>query len=166
MIELAIVVVVVTALVALIWAVRVVPRHRADVVERFGRYQRTVGQGLHPLIPFVERVRARVDLRDQIVGLSAQPVITSDNLLVSVDTVLRLRVVDPQTATYGTNDYLRAVEQLAVLTLRNVIGSLDLVRTLASREEIVRQLSEVLDETTGRWGVKVTRVEIKSIVPR
>lgn len=134
MIELAIVIVVVTALVALIRAVHVVPRHRADVVERFGRYQRTVGQGLHPLIPFVERVRARVDLRDQIVGLSAQPVITSDNLLVSVDTALRLKVVDPQAATYGINDYRRAVERSAVLTLREVIGSLDLGRTLASRE--------------------------------
>jgi regulator of protease activity HflC (stomatin/prohibitin superfamily) len=152
-------------LVAIMRSVRVVPQQRMYVVERLGKYQRTLTPGLNFLVPFVDAVRSKVDMREQVVSFPPQPVITSDNLVVSIDTVLYFRVTDPVKATYEIANFLQAIEQLTVTTLRNVIGSLDLERALTSREEINRHLSTVLDETTGRWGVKVTRVEIKAIEP-
>jgi len=152
-------------LVTVMRSVRVVPQQRMYVVERLGRYQRTLTPGLNFLVPFVDAVRAKVDMREQVVSFPPQPVITSDNLVVSIDTVLYFRVTDPVKATYEIANFLQAIEQLTVTTLRNVIGSLDLERALTSREEINRHLSGVLDETTGRWGIKVTRVEIKAIEP-
>ena len=116
-------------------------------------------------MPFIDAVRTKVDMREQVVSFPPQPVITSDNLVVSIDTVLYFKVVDPVRATYEIANFLQAIEQLTVTTLRNVIGSLDLETALTSREEINRHLSGVLDETTGRWGIKVTRVEIKAIEP-
>ncbi|HEU4423507.1 MAG TPA: SPFH domain-containing protein [Pilimelia sp.] len=151
--------------VTLVRSVRIVPQQRMDVVERLGRYQRTLRPGLNLLVPFIEAVRTKVDMREQVVSFPPQPVITSDNLVVSIDTVLYFKVVDPVRATYEIANFLQAIEQLTVTTLRNVIGSLDLERALTSREEINRHLSGVLDETTGRWGIKVTRVEIKAIEP-
>ena len=136
-----------------------------DVVERLGKYKRTLSPGLNLLVPFIDAVRTKVDMREQVVSFPPQPVITSDNLVVSIDTVLYFKVVDPVRATYEIANFLQAIEQLTVTTLRNVIGSLDLERALTSREEINRHLSGVLDETTGRWGIKVTRVEIKAIEP-
>jgi len=153
------------AVVTLIRSVRVVPQQRMDVVERLGRYHRTLKPGLNLLVPFVDAVRTKVDMRERVVSFPPQPVITSDNLVVSIDTVLYYRVVDPVRATYEIADFLQAIEQLTVTTLRNVIGSMDLERALTSRDEINKHLSGVLDETTGRWGVKVTRVEIKAIEP-
>jgi regulator of protease activity HflC (stomatin/prohibitin superfamily) len=146
-------------------AVRVVPQQRMDVVERLGKYHRTLKPGLNVLVPFIDAVRTKVDMREQVVSFPPQPVITSDNLVVSIDTVLYFRAVDPVRATYEIANFLQAIEQLTVTTLRNVIGSLDLEKALTSREEINRHLSGVLDETTGRWGIKVTRVEIKAIEP-
>ncbi|MEQ4305491.1 SPFH domain-containing protein [Plantactinospora sp. B6F1] len=151
--------------VTLVRAVRIVPQQREDVVERLGRYKRTLNPGLNLLVPFVDAVRTKVDMREQVVSFPPQPVITSDNLVVSIDTVLYFKVVDSVKATYEISNFLQAIEQLTVTTLRNVIGSLDLERALTSREEINRHLSGVLDETTGRWGIKVTRVEIKAIEP-
>ncbi|MFC0530741.1 SPFH domain-containing protein [Phytohabitans kaempferiae] len=151
--------------ITLIRAVRIVPQQRNFVVERLGRYQRTLRPGLNVLVPFIDSVRTKVDLREQVVSFPPQPVITSDNLVVSIDTVLYFKVVDPVRATYEISNFLQAIEQLTVTTLRNVIGSLDLEKALTSREEINRHLSGVLDETTGRWGIKVTRVEIKAIEP-
>jgi regulator of protease activity HflC (stomatin/prohibitin superfamily) len=151
--------------VTMMRAVRVVPQQRMDVVERLGRYQRTLKPGLNILVPFIDAIRTKVDMREQVVSFPPQPVITSDNLVVSIDTVLYFKVVDPVRATYEIANFLQAIEQLTVTTLRNVIGSLDLERALTSREEINRHLSGVLDETTGRWGIKVTRVEIKAIEP-
>ncbi|MEJ3745377.1 SPFH domain-containing protein [Actinomycetes bacterium KLBMP 9797] len=151
--------------VTLIRAVRIVPQQRNFVVERLGRYQRTLTPGLNLLVPFIDSVRTKVDLREQVVSFPPQPVITSDNLVVSIDTVLYFKVIDPVKATYEIANFLQAIEQLTVTTLRNVIGSLDLEKALTSREEINRHLSGVLDETTGRWGIKVTRVEIKAIEP-
>ncbi|EWM68771.1 MULTISPECIES: SPFH domain-containing protein [Micromonospora] len=151
--------------VTLFKAVRIVPQQRQDVVERLGRYKRTLNPGLNLLVPFVDAVRTKVDMREQVVSFPPQPVITSDNLVVSIDTVLYFKVVDSVRATYEISNFLQAIEQLTVTTLRNVIGSLDLERALTSREEINRHLSGVLDETTGRWGIKVTRVEIKAIEP-
>jgi regulator of protease activity HflC (stomatin/prohibitin superfamily) len=152
-------------LITVMRSVRVVPQQRMYVVERLGKYQRTLTPGLNFLVPFVDAVRSKVDMREQVVSFPPQPVITSDNLVVSIDTVLYFRVTEPVKATYEIANFLQAIEQLTVTTLRNVIGSLDLERALTSREEINRHLSTVLDETTGRWGVKVTRVEIKAIEP-
>jgi regulator of protease activity HflC (stomatin/prohibitin superfamily) len=153
------------AVITLVRSVRIVPQQRMDVVERLGKYKRTLSPGLNLLVPFVDAVRTKVDMREQVVSFPPQPVITSDNLVVSIDTVLYFKVVDPVRATYEISNFLQAIEQLTVTTLRNVIGSLDLERALTSREEINRHLSSVLDETTGRWGIKVTRVEIKAIEP-
>jgi regulator of protease activity HflC (stomatin/prohibitin superfamily) len=153
------------AVITLVRAIRIVPQQRMDVVERLGRYKKTLNPGLNVLVPFVDAVRTKVDMREQVVSFPPQPVITSDNLVVSIDTVLYFKVVDPVRATYEIANFLQAIEQLTVTTLRNVIGSLDLERALTSREEINRHLSGVLDETTGRWGIKVTRVEIKAIEP-
>jgi len=158
-------VVAIIVIVVLLRSVRVVPQQRMDVVERLGKYQRTLKPGLNLLVPFIDAVRTKVDMREQVVSFPPQPVITSDNLVVSIDTVLYFKVVDPVRATYEIANFLQAIEQLTVTTLRNVIGSLDLEKALTSREEINRHLSSVLDETTGRWGIKVTRVEIKAIEP-
>jgi regulator of protease activity HflC (stomatin/prohibitin superfamily) len=157
--------VVLLVIVSISKALRVVPQQRMDVVERLGRYQRTLKPGLNALVPYLDSVRTKVDMREQVVSFPPQPVITSDNLVVSIDTVLYFRVVDPVRATYEIANFLQAIEQLTVTTLRNVIGSFDLEKALTSREEINRHLSGVLDETTGRWGIKVTRVEIKAIEP-
>ncbi|GAA1792678.1 SPFH domain-containing protein [Luedemannella flava] len=146
-------------------SVRVVPQQQMNVVERLGKYQRTLTPGLNILVPYLDKIRTKVDMREQVVSFPPQPVITSDNLVVSIDTVLYFKVVDPVRATYEIANFLQAIEQLTVTTLRNVIGSMDLEKALTSREEVNRHLSTVLDETTGRWGVKVTRVEIKAIEP-
>jgi len=151
--------------IALVRAVRIVPQTVALLVERLGRYNRTLDAGLHLLIPFVDRVRAAVDLREQVVSFPPQPVITSDNLVVSIDTVLYFQVTDPKSAVYEIANYIMGIEQLTVTTLRNVIGSMDLEQTLTSRDQINGQLRGVLDEATGKWGIRVNRVELKSIDP-
>jgi regulator of protease activity HflC (stomatin/prohibitin superfamily) len=146
-------------------AVRIVPQASSQIVERLGRYSRTLDAGLHLLIPFVDRVRSTVDLREQVVSFPPQPVITSDNLVVSIDTVIYFQPTDPKAATYEIFNYIQGIEQLTVTTLRNVIGSLDLEQTLTSRDNINAQLRGVLDEATGRWGIRVNRVELKAIDP-
>ncbi|MEE6286073.1 SPFH domain-containing protein [Georgenia sp. MJ173] len=149
-----------------IWrAVRIVPQAVALIVERLGKFNTVMYAGLHFLIPFVDRVRAGVDLREQVVSFPPQPVITSDNLVVSIDTVIYFQVTDPKAATYEIANYITGIEQLTVTTLRNVIGSMDLEQTLTSRDQINGQLRGVLDEATGRWGIRVNRVELKSIDP-
>jgi regulator of protease activity HflC (stomatin/prohibitin superfamily) len=152
-------------IIALVRAVRIVPQTVALIIERLGRYHRTLDAGLHLLIPFVDRVRASVDLREQVVSFPPQPVITSDNLVVSIDTVLYFQVTDPKSAVYEIANYIMGIEQLTVTTLRNVIGSMDLEQTLTSRDQINGQLRGVLDEATGKWGIRVNRVELKSIDP-
>ncbi|MGZ4603181.1 MAG: SPFH domain-containing protein [Kineosporiaceae bacterium] len=146
-------------------AVRVVPQASAVIVERLGRYSRTLEPGLHFLIPFVDRPRANVDLREQVVSFPPQPVITSDNLVVNIDTVIYFQPTDPKAAVYEIANYIQGIEQLTVTTLRNVIGSLDLEQTLTGRDQINNQLRGVLDEATGRWGIRVNRVELKAIDP-
>lgn len=152
-------------IVALSRSIRVVPQAVALIIERLGRYQTTYHAGLHFLIPFVDKVRAGVDLREQVVSFEPQPVITSDNLVVSIDTVIYFTVTDPKDATYEIANYITGIEQLTVTTLRNVIGSMDLEQTLTSRDQINGQLRGVLDEATGRWGIRVNRVELKAIDP-
>ncbi|MDR1392639.1 MAG: SPFH/Band 7/PHB domain protein [Bifidobacteriaceae bacterium] len=146
-------------------AVRIVPQTRAMLVERLGRFHRTMEAGFHMLVPFVDRVRAVVDLREQVVSFPPQPVITSDNLVVSIDTVIYFQVTNPKDAVYEIANYITGIEQLTVTTLRNVIGSMDLEQTLTSRDQINGQLRGVLDEATGRWGIRVQRVELKAIDP-
>ncbi len=150
---------------ALAKAVRIVPQATALIIERLGRYSKTFEPGLHLLIPFIDKVRAGVDLREQVVSFPPQPVITSDNLVVSIDTVIYFQVTEPKSAVYEIANYITGIEQLTVTTLRNVVGSMDLEQTLTSRDQINGQLRGVLDEATGRWGVRVNRVELKSIEP-
>lgn len=135
------------------------------VVERLGRFQRTLTPGLTVLIPFVDRIRERVDMREQVASFPPQPVITEDNLVVSIDTVVYFQVTDPKAATYEISSFILGIEQLTVTTLRNVIGSMDLEKTLTSRDSINSQLRGVLDEATGKWGIRVNRVELKAIDP-
>jgi regulator of protease activity HflC (stomatin/prohibitin superfamily) len=146
-------------------AVRIVPQARARNVERLGRYSRTLQPGLSFVIPFIDRVYSAIDLREQVVSFQPQPVITEDNLVVEIDTVLYFQVTDPRAAAYEIASYLQGVEQLTVTTLRNVVGSMDLESTLTSRDTINSQLRGVLDEATGKWGLRVNRVEIKAIDP-
>jgi regulator of protease activity HflC (stomatin/prohibitin superfamily) len=152
-------------LVTIVRAVRVVPQASSIIVERLGRYSRTLDPGLHFLVPFVDRARAVVDLREQVVSFPPQPVITSDNLVVNIDTVIYFQPTDPKSAVYEIANYIQGIEQLTVTTLRNVIGSLDLEQTLTGRDQINAQLRGVLDEATGRWGIRVNRVELKAIDP-
>jgi regulator of protease activity HflC (stomatin/prohibitin superfamily) len=159
------VVVAVLVLLTLARTIRIVPQARAGVVERFGRYQRTVNAGLTVIVPFIDRLRPLIDLREQVVSFPPQPVITEDNLVVNIDTVIYFQVTDARAATYEIANYIQAIEQLTVTTLRNVIGGLALERTLTSRDEINNQLRGVLDEATGRWGIRVGRVELKAIDP-
>jgi len=158
-------VVLVIVLIVLSRTVRIVPQAHAGLVERLGRYQRTLDAGLSLLIPFVDRLRPLVDLREQVVSFPPQPVITEDNLVVEIDTVVYYQVTDPKAATYEIADYIAGIEQLTVTTLRNVIGGMDLEITLTSRDQINGQLRGVLDEATGKWGIRVNRVELKAIDP-
>jgi regulator of protease activity HflC (stomatin/prohibitin superfamily) len=158
-------VVVVLVLVVVVRSVRIVPQARAGVIERLGRYQRTCSAGLNLLTPFIDRMRPLIDLREQVVSFPPQPVITEDNLVVSIDTVIYFQVTEPRSATYEIANYIQAIEQLTVTTLRNVVGGMDLEATLTSRDQINGQLRGVLDEATGKWGVRVNRVEIKAIDP-
>src|SRR5215217_3329413 len=146
-------------------AVRIVPQARRYNVERFGRYRTTLQPGLNFIIPLADRINTKLDVREQVFSSQPKPVITEDNLVVNIDTVLYYQITDPRAAAYEIADYLQAIDQLTVTTLRNVIGSMDLEQTLTSREEINTRLRIVLDEATGKWGIRVNRVEIKAIDP-
>jgi regulator of protease activity HflC (stomatin/prohibitin superfamily) len=156
---------VVLVLVTLAKSVRIVPQARAAVVERLGRYYRTLVPGLTVVIPFVDKVGRMIDLREQVVSFPPQPVITEDNLVVNIDTVIYFQVTDPRAASYEINNYIHAIEQLTVTTLRNVIGGMNLEQTLTSRDQINGQLRGQLDDATGKWGIRVNRVELKAIDP-
>jgi regulator of protease activity HflC (stomatin/prohibitin superfamily) len=146
-------------------SVRIVPQAREGIVERLGRYSRTLKPGLHVLIPFLDRLKPLVDMREQVVNFPPQPVITEDNVTISIDTVLYFRVEDPVRASYAVANLIMAIEQLVTTTLRNVIGSLSLEETLTSRDKINQELRIVLDDATGPWGIRVSRIELKSIDP-
>ena len=153
------------AIVVIVRTVRIVPQQTSLIIERLGRFSRTLEGGLHFLIPFVDKVRANVDLREQVVSFPPQPVITSDNLVVNIDTVIYYTVIDSRAAVYEIANFIQGIEQLTVTTLRNVIGSLDLEQTLTSRDQINGTLRGALDEATGKWGIRVNRVELKAIDP-
>jgi regulator of protease activity HflC (stomatin/prohibitin superfamily) len=163
-----IIIVAVIALVVLLTvyrSVRIIPQAKARNVERFGRYRKTLEPGMNFIIPFVDRVKAEIDLREQVVAFTGQPVITEDNLVVLIDTILFFQVTDPRAADYEIVDYVGAIEQITATMLRSVIGSMDLEQTLTSRDKINTQLRGVLDDASGKWGIRVTRVEIKAIDP-
>ncbi|HEY1573926.1 MAG TPA: SPFH domain-containing protein [Pseudonocardiaceae bacterium] len=160
-----IIVVVIVVLIIAVKSVMVVPQAQAAVIERLGRYRTTAAPGMNFLAPFLDRVRARIDLREQVVSFPPQPVITEDNLTVSIDTVVYFQVTNPQAAVYEISNYIVGVEQLTTTTLRNLVGGMSLEQTLTSRDQINQQLRGVLDEATGRWGIRVARVELKAIDP-
>ena len=159
------VVICIAVLLTVVRSVRIIPQARARNVERFGRYRKTLEPGMAFIIPFVDRVKATIDLREQVVSFEGQSVITEDNLVVVINTVLFFQVTDPKAADYEIVDYIGAIEQLTATMLRSVIGSMDLEQTLTSRDKINTLLRGVLDDASGKWGIRVTRVEIKAIDP-
>jgi len=159
------VIVAVVVLAALARTVRIVPQAKAGLVERLGRYNRTLSAGVAIVVPFIDRLRPLIDLREQVVSFQPQPVITEDNLVVNIDTVLYFQITDPKAASYEVQNYIQAIEQLTVTTLRNVIGGMELEECLTSRDQVNGQLRGVLDEATGKWGIRVNRVELKAIDP-
>jgi regulator of protease activity HflC (stomatin/prohibitin superfamily) len=161
----AAVIVVILMFVFVAKTVRIVPQARARNIERFGRYRKTLQPGMNFIIPFVDRVKPLIDLREQVVAFKGQPVITEDNLVVLIDTVLFFQVTDPRAADYEIVDYIQAIEQITATMLRSVIGNMDLEETLTSRDKINTMLRGVLDDASGKWGLRVTRVEIKAIDP-
>ena len=158
-------VLVVFAAIIVAKSIALIPQAEAAVIERLGRYSKTVSGQLTLLLPFIDRIRARVDLRERVVSFPPQPVITEDNLTVNIDTVVYFQVTNPQAAVYQISNYIVGVEQLTTTTLRNVVGGMTLEQTLTSRDQINGQLRGVLDEATGRWGLRVARVELRSIDP-
>jgi len=164
---LAVLIAIIIAAVAVlvVSAIRIVPQARRYNVERFGRYHKTLQPGLNLILPVADRINTKLDIREQVYSSDPKPVITEDNLVVNIDTVLYYQITDPRAAAYEVADYLQAIDQLTVTTLRNVAGSMDLEQTLTSREEINHRLRSVLDDATGKWGIRVNRVEIKAIDP-
>ncbi len=158
-------VIVLFVIVTLAKAVRIVPQARAGIVERLGRYSRTLNPGLSLLVPYIDRLKPLVDMREQVVSFPPSSVITQDNLVVNIDSVIYFQVTDPKAAMYEIASPITGIEQLTVTTLRNVIGGMDLEQTLTSRESINSALRGVLDEATGKWGIRVNRVELKAIDP-
>jgi len=159
------IVVAAVVLITLAQAIRIVPQAKAGIVERLGRYHRTLDAGLALIVPYVDRIKPLLDLREQVVSFPPQPVITEDNLTVNIDSVIYYQVTDPKAATYEIANYIIGIEQLTVTTLRNVIGGMTLEDTLTSRDNINAELRTVLDEATGKWGIRVNRVELKAIDP-
>jgi regulator of protease activity HflC (stomatin/prohibitin superfamily) len=160
-----VVLLVLLVVVSLVKAVQIIPQATAAVIERLGRFKGTADPGLVFLVPFIDKVRERIDLREQVVSFPPQPVITQDNLTVNIDTVVYYTVTDPKAAVYEISDYITGVEQITTTTLRNVVGGMSLEGTLTSRDQINTVLRGELDEATGRWGIRVGRVEIKAIDP-
>jgi regulator of protease activity HflC (stomatin/prohibitin superfamily) len=158
-------VLVLLVIVIMVKSVVVIPQAQSAVIERLGRFRQVAEPGLNFLVPFLDRVRARIDLREQVVSFPPQSVITEDNLTVSIDTVVYFQVTDSRSAVYEIADYIVGVEQLTTTTLRNVVGGMSLEETLTSRDRINSQLRGVLDQETGRWGIRVARVELKAIEP-
>ncbi|HEY5978397.1 MAG TPA: SPFH domain-containing protein [Microlunatus sp.] len=162
-----IVIIVVALAVAMFLAatIKVIRQQQIGVVERLGKFHRTLEPGPHLVIPVFDRVRYTLDMREAVVPFPPQGVITEDNLMVGIDSVIYYQILDARRAAYEAQDYIKAIEQLTMTTLRNIIGGLDLEQTLTSREEINQKLRVVLDEATGKWGIKVNRVELRAIDP-
>ena len=161
----AIVVVVVLVVLFSVTCIKIVPQAQAAIVERLGSYLTTWNNGLHVQIPFIDRVRAGITLKEQVADFPPQPVITKDNVTMSIDSVVFFKIMDPKLYVYGVENPLVAIENLAATTLRNIIGDLELDTTLVSRDTINAKMRSILDEATDAWGIKVNRVEVKNITP-
>ncbi|BAK44488.1 SPFH domain-containing protein [Eggerthella sp. YY7918] len=148
-----------------ITCIKIVPQAEAAIVERLGSYLTTWNNGLHVKVPFIDRVRPFVSLKEQVFDFPPQPVITKDNVTMSIDTVVFFKIVDPKLFSYGVENPIIAIENLTATTLRNIIGDLDLDTTLVSRDTINAKMRSILDEATDAWGIKVNRVEVKNITP-
>ncbi|WP_124061555.1 SPFH domain-containing protein [Gordonibacter sp. Marseille-P4307] len=148
-----------------ITCIKVVPQAERVVIERLGSYLTTWDNGLHVKIPFIDRIRAHVSVKEQVADFPPQPVITKDNVTMSIDSVIYFKVMDPRLFCYGVENPMVAIENLTATTLRNIIGDLDLDTTLVSRDTINAQMRSILDEATDAWGIKVNRVEVKNITP-
>ena len=161
----AIIVVVVLVVLFSVTCIKIVPQAQAAIVERLGSYLTTWNNGLHVQIPFIDRVRAGITLKEQVADFPPQPVITKDNVTMSIDSVVFFKIMDPKLYAYGVENPLVAIENLAATTLRNIIGDLELDTTLVSRDTINAKMRSILDEATDAWGIKVNRVEVKNITP-
>ena len=159
------VVLVIFAIVIITSWIKVVPQSEAYVVERLGTYRATFETGLHFLLPMLDRVAKKVNLKEQVVDFKPQPVITKDNVTMQIDTVVFFLISDPKLYTYGVENPISAIENLTATTLRNIIGEMELDETLTSREVINTKMRASLDQATDPWGIKVTRVELKNIIP-
>lgn len=158
-----VIVVVALVIVLLIRTIRVIPQSTAGIVERFGRYHRTLGPGHNVVVPFIDRLRPLLDLREQVISFPPQPVTTSDNLVVTIDIVMYYQVVDAKAATYEVANFITSIEQLTMTRLHEVIGAMDLEHALQAREETNQQIRTVIEEKVQDWGVRAKNVEIKSI---
>ncbi|MBX9034253.1 SPFH domain-containing protein [Gordonibacter massiliensis (ex Traore et al. 2017)] len=161
----AIIVIVVLVVLFSVTCIKIVPQAQAAIVERLGSYLTTWNNGLHVKIPFIDRVRSGITLKEQVADFPPQPVITKDNVTMSIDSVVFFKIMDPKLYAYGVENPLIAIENLAATTLRNIIGDLELDTTLVSRDTINAKMRSILDEATDAWGIKVNRVEVKNITP-
>jgi regulator of protease activity HflC (stomatin/prohibitin superfamily) len=152
-------------LIIIIRNIRIVPQAQAFVIERLGAYLTTWHVGLHFKIPFIDRVKNAVSLKEQVIDFKPQPVITKDNVTMQIDTVVFYQITDPKLYTYGVDYPLSAIENLTATTLRNIIGDLELDQTLTSRDTVNTKMRSILDEATDPWGIKINRVELKNIIP-
>ena len=158
-------VIIVLLVVVLASSIKIIHQQKIGLVERLGKFNRRLNPGPHLLIPIIDRVQYNLDMREQVVPFPPQGVITEDNLMVNIDSVIYFQIVDPERAAYEAQSYKTAIEQLTMTTLRNIIGGMDMEAALTSREEINQKLRSVLDEATGKWGIKVNRVELRAIEP-
>lgn len=159
------VILLVLVIIFIIPCIKIVPQARSYVIERLGSYYETLGNGLHFLIPFIDRVASQVTLKEQVKDFAPQPVITKDNVTMQIDTVVYFQITDAKLYTYGVEHPINAIENLTATTLRNLIGELELDQTLTSRDIINSKMRAILDEATDPWGIKVNRVEVKNIIP-
>ena len=158
-------IILIVIIVIVILGVKVIPQSQAKVIERLGTYYKTLGQGPHYVIPFIDRVASTVSLKEIVKDFAPQPVITKDNVTMQIDTVVYFQITDPKLYTYGVENPINAIENLTATTLRNIIGELELDQTLTSRDIINAKMRSILDEATDPWGIKVNRVEVKNIIP-
>ncbi len=158
-------IILIVIIVIVILGVKVIPQSQAKVIERLGTYDKTLGQGPHYVIPFIDRVASTVSLKEIVKDFAPQPVITKDNVTMQIDTVVYFQITDPKLYTYGVENPINAIENLTATTLRNIIGELELDQTLTSRDIINAKMRSILDEATDPWGIKVNRVEVKNIIP-
>ena len=155
----------VLAIVVLALSVRIVPEAQAYVIQRFGVYRCTWDAGIHFLIPLVDQVAKRISMKEQVADFEPQPVITKDNVTMQIDSVVYFQIFDPKMFTYGVERPITAIENLCATTLRNIVGGMELDSTLTSRDTINGEITQILDQATDKWGIKINRVEVKNIMP-